>query len=308
MRGRAQRSADVLAERLEVFRRLRRERAGTGPVSPPEDEGEPAPPTQVSPGRPDGRRSPPPTKVLVVEPPFPLDDKPGKMAVEAFYKEQLAHCPPKNTHDRGLLHWSLARVHYQRVFLQATRLRRRGRVETDTEQGLKHLFESSQIFPRESHPIMFGVIQLMTLQLYIQRIQLDPDLVMADAFVLHGLDVGEEAYTVFKQYHHNVELALASIFIAWLYILNNEEDAIPSNSFKSEQSITYLHKALSLIENNALETTSKAGYLQLLLHNKPLSYYEGLCYYLLGNYIFLQLFILFTKLRIRFVLPIHGCE
>lgn len=108
------------------------------------------------------------------------------------------------------------------------------------------------------------------------------DKTVLDRIVIQGLDFGDEAYSLFKQYRKDMELALACIHIAWLYILSSFDiNNLPPSSDSSEHSISYLHKALSIFETfkgNPEETK----HLRLLMHNKPCSYYEGLCYYLLG--------------------------
>lgn len=295
MKRRARRSTAVLEERLEELGRVRRQASSgmKGELLPAAHERELAPlPAANSSSRPGGQgnsakkslQARMANKVLVVENAYPIDEKPRKMSVEAFYRDQLEHCPPSNTHDMGLLHWSLARVYHQRA-LQAQRGNEA--LSTSIEHALEHLFESKKIFTRDTHPIMHGVLQLMTLQLYIQRLLNDVENSISDAFILHALDLGEDAYSIFKQYQRQVEIALSCIYIAWLYVISIADDNdIPSQSSKSEQSITYLLKALSILEMNSEKKTNdliKESCLPLLLQDKSLSYFEGICYFLLGN-------------------------
>lgn len=234
--------------------------------------------------------------ILTVYDDYPIINKPSDISIEEFYLD-LLDSQPKGIggHDVPLLHWSLARLYYTHMN-KSIEQGRKSKIEVITQcidKALKHLNKASGEYSASKYPVMHGVILLMLLHLYFTRLKLEidsgkngSDSSQFNRIIVQALDYGEEAYSLFKTHERETELYLCCIHIASIYLLTSfDMNNLPIHaSIKSDQSITYLHKALTILQSIKLSSnnTQLPPYLNMLLNNQSNVYYEGICYYYLG--------------------------
>lgn len=172
------------------------------------------------------------------------------------------------------------------------------------ENTLFHLNKARQVFSLENYPMMFAVICTLTGQMLRERTTLMTNRCFVNTgrgtiseCINRGLEQLLEAFEVFANARHqSTEHAISALEVGWLYLLQAEQEQYKGDPLVREQSITYLERAIALVQEtknpfreekprlwDPQDPSTHPKHIRVLLLHRPLSFVEGAAMFLLGR-------------------------